>query len=284
MDDVGVRRRDVVRYIGSKTPDLGDQQKVRGIRLVGSAEIPFKSREASSFAETMRGIYRKSFLSRSKKVAESECVGNDGGINGNNLGTDPASDSGPEVSTSGDGTNSSTSSAGNAAVDAVAADATLPEGENANGNSGAASLASSAAQKSASRIPPPLPLYKSKRRMQSAQGEKLGEYVYTEPKTGINMQMITPPPQHIHEIPAGEPFAIVNERLTAEMLMEDAKRLANPETVINRVVFDSVEKVPARKAGEGTTNVIDSDRGDRDENDSGTDERRELFYRLVIWV
>ena len=115
--------------------------------------------------------------------------------------------------------------------------------------------------------------------MQGAQGEKLGEYVYTEPKTGINVQMITPPPQHIHEVPPGEPFAIVNERLTAEMLMEDAKRLTNPEGVINRVVFDSVEKIPARKAGEGTTSVIDGDK-DGDNDDDG---RGEFGQCKVLW-
>ena len=137
---------------------------------------------------------------------------------------------------------------------------------------------------SANRIPPPLPLYDKKDRRHPGhhhnRGGFLGQsggyplgghsqfgrahgggrggpnavpieeerFIYVPPKTGIAIPMITPPPDHIKQVPPNEALGLVNERLIPEMLLHDATRLANPDGVMNKVVYDSIEKNPAGPA------------------------------------
>jgi hypothetical protein len=49
-------------------------------------------------------------------------------------------------------------------------------------------------------------------------------------------------------LPGLEPLQPVAEDLVAQMLMHDAERMANPHTVMNRVVFDAIDSNPTTAA------------------------------------
>ena len=69
------------------------------------------------------------------------------------------------------------------------------------------------------------------------------------PKTGVNVPMIWPPPHHIRYVsPEPEPLYIKRPNLVEDMMIHDAERLQRPESVLNRVIFDSVELPPHLKA------------------------------------
>ena len=69
------------------------------------------------------------------------------------------------------------------------------------------------------------------------------------PKTGVNVPMIWPPPHHIRYVsPEPEPLYIMRPNLVEDMMIHDAERLQRPESVLNRVIFDSVELPPHLKA------------------------------------
>eukprot|EP00948_MAST-09A_sp_MAST-9A-sp1_P003717 g3717.t1 len=68
---------------------------------------------------------------------------------------------------------------------------------------------------------------------------------YIPPKTGISIPMITPPPVHLHQFQnAVEPILPLRPNIVSDMLLRDAQRVANSESSINRVVFDSIEMNP----------------------------------------
>ena len=49
-------------------------------------------------------------------------------------------------------------------------------------------------------------------------------------------------------LPGLEPLQPVQEDLVSRMLMHDAERMANPHTVMNRVVYDAIDPNPAAPA------------------------------------
>ena len=66
------------------------------------------------------------------------------------------------------------------------------------------------------------------------------------PKTGINVPMIWPPPEHKRWVPAQpETLHVARDRLVASMMEHDANRLLGTSKVLNRVVYDSIEAPPS---------------------------------------
>ena len=67
------------------------------------------------------------------------------------------------------------------------------------------------------------------------------------PKTGINVPMIYPPPNHMRWVPEQpEVLHVARDRLVASMMEHDANRLLSQSLVRNRVVYDSIEAPPTR--------------------------------------
>ena len=66
------------------------------------------------------------------------------------------------------------------------------------------------------------------------------------PKTGVDIPMIWPPPQHIRYV-SREPelLYVARPNLVEDMVFADAQRLAHPEMVLSRVVYDSVDRPPS---------------------------------------
>ena len=54
-------------------------------------------------------------------------------------------------------------------------------------------------------------------------------------------------------LPGLEPLQPVQEDLVSRMLMHDAERIANPHTVMNRVVYDAIDPNPATTSARATT-------------------------------
>jgi hypothetical protein len=70
-----------------------------------------------------------------------------------------------------------------------------------------------------------------------------------EIKTGTGYPMITPPPHHVWKCPPyPEPLNELKEGIVSLMTMHDNKRQLNPASVLNRVVFDSIEPNPISKS------------------------------------
>jgi|EP01047_Picozoa_sp_COSAG01_P020674 hypothetical protein len=67
-----------------------------------------------------------------------------------------------------------------------------------------------------------------------------------EPKTGTGYPMNSHPVVNRAPNPTNEePFCVVRDNIISEMLVHDAERLANPQDVLNRVVFDCIEPNPS---------------------------------------
>ena len=68
------------------------------------------------------------------------------------------------------------------------------------------------------------------------------------PQTGTGYPMIWPPPHHIWTCPPHpEPLNELKEGIVSLMIIHDNKRTLNPASVLNRVVYDSIEPNPASK-------------------------------------
>jgi len=68
------------------------------------------------------------------------------------------------------------------------------------------------------------------------------------PKTGTGYPMISPPPHHVWTCPPyPEPLNELKEGIVSLMIIHDNKRTLNPASVLNRVVYDSIEANPASK-------------------------------------
>eukprot|EP00939_MAST-03C_sp_MAST-3C-sp1_P005554 g5554.t1 len=85
-------------------------------------------------------------------------------------------------------------------------------------------------------VPPPLPLFRSKKDPSLPDGE------VPPPHTGIDDVFLWPSPQHVDAMPS-EPEIIVPppENVYTEILKRTASRATHSKNVLNRVVFDSIE-------------------------------------------
>jgi hypothetical protein len=79
------------------------------------------------------------------------------------------------------------------------------------------------------------------------------------PKTGTGYPMNPHPAVNRAPNPTkDEPFCAVRENLISEMLVHDAERLANPQNVLNRVVYDCIEPNPSAARGNASAPPADS--------------------------
>ena len=79
-----------------------------------------------------------------------------------------------------------------------------------------------------------------------------------KPKTGINVPMIYPPPEHMRWVPEQpEVLHVARDRLVASMMEHDANRLLSQSLVKNLVVYDSIETPPAAAAPTTSNNPND---------------------------
>lgn len=93
-------------------------------------------------------------------------------------------------------------------------------------------VAKSSLKDSATYIPPPLPLYETK---------KDGGSI-SPPKTGMETTILWPSPYHLRDVPTeDEPFVPLNENIEADVRKLHAMRASHPKDVRKRVVFDSIE-------------------------------------------
>lgn len=64
-------------------------------------------------------------------------------------------------------------------------------------------------------------------------------------RSGTGLPLIYPPPQHINVVPeTPEELHESSHGLVSRMLLHDANRLANPGDLLNRVVYDCLDKSP----------------------------------------
>ena len=93
----------------------------------------------------------------------------------------------------------------------------------------------------------------------SRNSSKSKVWVQKPPKTGINVPLIFPPPFHVRYVPPkGEPLYIRRPQLVPDMLLSDAERLAKPELVKNRVVYDSIEPNPIKGKVSPTIKIVET--------------------------
>eukprot|EP00940_MAST-03C_sp_MAST-3C-sp2_P001519 g1519.t1 len=87
-----------------------------------------------------------------------------------------------------------------------------------------------------SYVPPPLPLFKTKKMIGSDDDD------FQPPQTGIDTIVMWPPPFHIDAMPKEpEPLVPLRDNVLKEVLKCRDSRNAHPENVLNRVVYDSIE-------------------------------------------
>mmetsp|Transcript_4988 Transcript_4988/g.18739 ORF Transcript_4988/g.18739 Transcript_4988/m.18739 type:complete len:969 (-) Transcript_4988:1282-4188(-) len=87
------------------------------------------------------------------------------------------------------------------------------------------------------------------RRVSSQQQQKTSSprptFTLSVPKNGTGLPMQIPGPEHISWIPPDpEDTYQVTDTLVAKMVLHDSQRLANPHTLLNRVVFDCIDPSP----------------------------------------
>lgn len=94
-------------------------------------------------------------------------------------------------------------------------------------------------QSNQSLLPPPFPLYTTpKPKAEHSEAQM--------PFTGLDIPLMFPP-IHSRNDHSPEPFYIPRPTLLDEMLAHDSKRQTEPQNVMNRVVYDSVEPNPIKK-------------------------------------
>lgn len=96
-------------------------------------------------------------------------------------------------------------------------------------------------------------------------------------RTGTNFPMARPPPPHVFPLGAGteevehfnppEPLLTRREGVLANVLIHDAERMANPQNVLNCVVYDSIEPPPPASTAAGNGG---DERGEGAANGSST--------------
>mmetsp|Transcript_13587 Transcript_13587/g.20576 ORF Transcript_13587/g.20576 Transcript_13587/m.20576 type:complete len:732 (-) Transcript_13587:52-2247(-) len=65
------------------------------------------------------------------------------------------------------------------------------------------------------------------------------------PKNGTGLPMQIPGPHHIHSLPSEpEETYQITDTLVARMVLHDSQRMANPHTLLNRVVYDCIDPSP----------------------------------------
>lgn len=63
-------------------------------------------------------------------------------------------------------------------------------------------------------------------------------------KTGTNMTLMKSPPEFIHHVGDFEPLYPPQEFILEESLRREAERVAHQESLMNRVIYDSIDPSP----------------------------------------